>query len=323
MTAQENIAVVGCGVIGLTTAICLVKAGYKLVIVSRDALADTTSAVAAALWYPYHAEPKDKVAVWAQTTLSRYREEQSIAEAGIQWQDFSEYLNPEAAIPWWHETVDGFRWEEKLCDLPFGMRRICYYSVPVVDTSFYLKYLEKELLDLGVQFVKADLSSIDDAFEFGKTVVNCSGIGAIQLVGDNDLHPARGQAVRIKKKPGHRGVVDLTREPKIAHVFPRISDTIIGGTYEENKFALEPDEIETWAIIERCKSVLIELGDVPDEDILSVSCGLRPVRSSVRVESEAHALGKLFHNYGHGGAGFTLSWGCAEEIVELVRAAGA
>jgi D-amino-acid oxidase len=323
MRAKENLAVVGCGVIGLTSAIGLAKAGFKVVAVSRDALADTTSAVAAACWYPYHAEPKDKVAVWAATTLARYREEESIEDAGIKWQDFSEYLNPESAIPWWHDTVDRFRWEEKLYDLPFGMRRICYYSVPVVDTSLYLKYLEKSLLDLGVQFVKADLSSIDDAFEYGETVVNCSGIGAIQLAGDNDLHPARGQAVRIKKKPCHRGVVDLTREPKIAHVFPRINDTVIGGTYEENKFELEPDEFETWEIIERCKSVLPELGDVPDEDILGVSCGLRPVRSSVRVECEEHARGKLFHNYGHGGAGFTLSWGCAEEIVALVRAAGA
>jgi D-amino-acid oxidase len=50
------------------------------------------------------------------------------------------------------------------------------------------------------------------------------------------------------------------------------------------------------------------------EDVVCV----RPARSSVRLESERFEDGRVVHNYGHGGAGFTVSWGCAEEVARLV-----
>jgi D-amino-acid oxidase len=162
--------------------------------------------------------------------------------------------------------------------------------------------------------------SIDEAFEIDNVVVNCFGIGAIALCNDHDLHPARGQVIRIKKRPEHLPLVDATLEPKLAHITPRTNDTILGGTYEPNESSLKPSHDETLVIIQRCKNISPALGEVSDSDILGVSCGLRPVRSSVRVEQERHGPGNwLFHNYGHGGAGFTLAWGCARAICELVR----
>lgn len=320
MREKAKIAVVGSGVIGMTTALCLARNAYKTTVVAKDRHAQTTSASAAALWYPFKAEPKEKVAAWAQRSLAVFREMESIPEAGVVWPEFSELLLPEADLPWWRTTVEGFRYDDQIVSLPAGRRRVCHYYVPIMDTNTYLDYLYQSLKALDVAFVEADLSSIDQAFDFGETVVNCSGIGAIKLVNDHDLHPGRGQVVRIKRQPSHLPVLDLTQDPKFAHVTPRLHDTIVGGTYEEGVFSLEPDPNETMAIIERCKAIFPALGEVSKSDILGTVCGLRPVRSAVRVEPERFGKSWIFHNYGHGGAGFTLSWGCAEEIVSLVEA---
>ncbi len=72
------------------------------------------------------------------------------------------------------------------------------------------------------------------------------------------------------------------------------------------------------AILSRCARLAPDFPAIVAEDILSVYCGLRPARSTVRVEGEWVAPDQLLiHNYGHGGAGITLSWGCAAEVVEL------
>jgi D-amino-acid oxidase len=319
---MTEIVVIGSGVIGMTTALCLSKNGYEVTIISKDNYSQTTSAAAAALWLPFKAEPKDKVCTWAQKTLSAFKEQASIPEAGIVWHEFSEFLLPEADLPWWHTTIDSFRCDNELIDLPIGKRKVCHFSVPIIDTGLYLPYLQNCLQAARVKFLTADLTSISDAFAFGNIVINCSGIGAINLAKDQDLHPARGQIVRIKRQPHHLALVDLTLEPRIAHVMPRINDTVLGGTYEEGVFDLEPNKNEMAAIIKRCQDIFPALGNISQADILSSACGLRPVRSSVRVELEQFGTKQVFHNYGHGGSGFTLSWGCAEEIFALVSAAG-
>jgi D-amino-acid oxidase len=205
-----------------------------------------------------------------------------------------------------------------LVELAAGSRSASSFAVPVIDTSVYLNYVHDLLRSRQVQFVSSDLSSLEEALAWAPSIVNCSGVGAIQLAKDSDLHPARGQIVRIKRRPDHAGFVDLTQEPAIAHVTPRTHDTVLGGTYEANVSTLAPDWDEAARTLERCQAICPALASISLEDVLGISCGLRPVRSSVRVEAE-HVNGHpIVHNYGHGGAGFTLAWGCAEEVCLLL-----
>jgi D-amino-acid oxidase len=68
-------------------------------------------------------------------------------------------------------------------------------------------------------------------------------------------------------------------------------------------------------ILEKCRLLEPALSQAA---ILGHAVGLRPGRREVRLELEWLAGGRaVIHNYGHGGAGFTLSWGCAREVVEL------
>jgi D-amino-acid oxidase len=102
-------------------------------------------------------------------------------------------------------------------------------------------------------------------------------------------------------------------------VVPRIDDIVLGGTYEENQEDRSTDDVAVNAIIARCRRLCPELAKQKPE-VLGSACGLRPVRSEVRLEMERLSSGRtIIHNYGHGGAGVTLAWGCAQDVAKLVE----
>ena len=101
----------------------------------------------------------------------------------------------------------------------------------------------------------------------------------------------------------------------IAYVIPRSDDTLLGGQAKPDDWSAVPDPAIAAEIIARCSRLVPE---VTNARVLEHLVGLRPGRSSVRVEAESTPAGLVVHNYGHGGAGVTLSWGCAEEVVRLV-----
>jgi D-amino-acid oxidase len=153
-------------------------------------------------------------------------------------------------------------------------------------------------------------------------VVDCTGLGAREVAGDDELRPVRGQLV-VVENPGidewfigaESGAGDAT------YVLPQPYGLLLGGTAEEGAEDTAPDPATTRSIVERCARVHPELADAR---VLDVRVGLRPYRPRVRLETERLADGALcVHNYGHGGAGVTVSWGCALEAVRLLDAAAA
>lgn len=315
---MEEILVLGSGVIGLTTAYCLAKENYKVKIVAGCSYDQTTSSVAAAFFYPYKAEPFDSVASWMQTSLHQYRNLALDPDSGVVWTDFSELLLPEGAIPWWHDSVDSFKLEEQIIELPVGKRRRCHYRVPVIDSSLYLKYLHRSVAELGVGIVIRQIKDMKECFESNTLVVNCAGLGAKELFEDKDLHAARGQVISVQLNKPHNALVDLTVDGRIAHIIPRVNDSVLGGTYEPDEYSLEPDSNVTDQIIDNCKKSFPHFAALNRQNVIAVKCGLRPVRSRVRLEKESVGSNLILHNYGHGGAGFTLSWGCAKDVCKLV-----
>lgn len=75
-----------------------------------------------------------------------------------------------------------------------------------------------------------------------------------------------------------------------------------------------PEEVN--AILSRAKSMCPYLNDRP---VSEVRVGLRPGRDTIRLELDTgSAACPVVHNYGHGGSGWTVMWGCAEDVVNLV-----
>lgn len=312
-----NILVIGCGVSGLTTGLCLLEAGHTVSIWARELPPNTTSNIAAAIWFPYKAYPAERVTAWSKKSLHKFKVLQSDEESGIFMANILEVKSVPTPDPWWVTAVEDFRHAMKE-ELPPGYSDGFTFETPVIDTLVYLDYLMHTFGRKG-QIMQRAITSLTEAFAQSDIVVNCTGLGARELVGDHELRPAKGQVVRIKHNGFRRVLLDEEGPNGLAYIVPRTHDIVLGGTYEEQKESLEVDADETQAIVRRCANLAREFSIVIPEDIMSVVCGLRPVRSTVRVEAERISPDRLLvHNYGHGGAGFTLSWGCATEVVQLI-----
>lgn len=148
-------------------------------------------------------------------------------------------------------------------------------------------------------------------------VVNCTGLDSLDLVPDRSVRPVRGQLV-VVENPGITTwltSVDHSADTS-TYFFPQPGGLILGGTAEENAWSMTPDPATAEAIIARCAAFRPEIAEAR---VLEHRVGLRPTRPAVRLEREVLRGGRvLVHNYGHGGAGITVAWGCAREAADLV-----
>ena len=183
-----------------------------------------------------------------------------------------------------------------------------------MDTTIYLDYLANRFVAAGgsiVTNVRFDkLEEIDPKFDL---VINCAGIGAHELVQDTDLEPHRGQVAIVPKIESLSCAIVCDDTP-LMYAIPRTNDCVFGGTNEISD-DLDVDLKSTTRILDECSRVL----KIERPNVLTERVGLRPFRKSgVRLERDRLRDGRtVIHNYGHGGAGFTLSWGCAREVLDL------
>jgi D-amino-acid oxidase len=310
-----NVLVIGSGVSGLSCGIRLLEAGLSAQIWARDLPPRTTSNVAAAIWYPYKAYPEHLVVGWSAVAYADFVQLAQLPETGVVQRTGMEIFPWQVEDPWWRAAVPSFR-RAVASELPAGYSDGYVFESPVIEMPVYLGYLMQRFESLGGQIVVRSLTSVDQAFEHCDRVIDCAGLGARELVGDSTLVPIRGQVVRVAQVGIERFWLDDYGPNGVTYIVPRANDCILGGTADEGSEDLTPDPATAAAIIERCAALEPRLRDA---EILEHKVGLRPGRPSVRLVAEQPAPGKLLvHNYGHGGAGVTLSWGCAAEVVRLL-----
>ena len=183
-----------------------------------------------------------------------------------------------------------------------------------MDTTVYLDYLAQRFRESRRRdsFHKglAKLEDVDGSFDL---VVNCAGIGARTLAQDFELEPHRGQVVIVPKINLPAAIV--CDDSPLTYAIPRANDCVLGGTNDLSEDRTI-DRAATARIVAECSRVL----RIDEPDVLAEHVGLRPFRrSGVRVERAQLRDGRaLIHDYGHGGSGFTLSWGCAEAVARIV-----
>ncbi len=216
---KHRVAIVGAGVSGLTCGVLFAERGYRTAIFAEETGQRTTSATAAAIWYPYDAEPADAVIAWALKTykvlvdLSREpRTGVSIIELR-QLSRTGEAQIPNWAVPLGGRALDASALASGLCPVPDRTQRGSYSSliptaftgsfaitVPLMDTTIYLNYLEERLIKAGGSITaNVHLERLEDVSSEFDLVINCSGIGARNLVRDVDLEPHRGQVAIVPK----------------------------------------------------------------------------------------------------------------------------
>lgn len=309
-----DVIVIGCGVSGLSCGIRLLQRGFTVTIVARDLPPATTSNVAAAIWYPYKAYPEDRVQQWGRSTLATFYELMAEPKAGISAVRLIELLQRPSSAPWWHGVVRHFR-HALPGELPPGYGGGYCVEVPLVETPTYMAYLLRQFQEWGGRVERRLITSLAELKAQNRLIVNCSGIGARRLAQDEAVYPIRGQILRVKAPLAKRHFIDEIGPRSLAYVIPRRHDCILGGTAEENNWNLDVNPESAVTILQKCRQIEPALANA---EILEHLVGLRPGRHEVRLELEPVAEDcAIIHNYGHGGAGFTLSWGCADEVVAL------
>ncbi|MGV9943974.1 FAD-dependent oxidoreductase [Streptomyces sp. NPDC003401] len=308
----EDVVVVGGGVVGLATAVVLAERGRRVRVWTRDPVERTTSAVAGALWWPYHIEPVEAARTWALRSLEVYEELARRPEStGVR-------------------LVDGVMGETGLDDVEgwavgrlAGLRRATAAEypggtavrarLPLIDMAVHLPWLRERLRRAGGTVEERTVRDLAEAD--APVVVNCTGLGARELAADPSVRPVRGQLVVVANPGVRTWLVSTAPDGEMAYLFPQPGRLLLGGTAEDGVWSLEPDPAVAAAIVRRCAALRPE---VAGARVLEHRVGLRPVRPAVRLEREVLPDGRaVVHHYGHGGAGVTVAWGCAEEAAGL------
>jgi D-amino-acid oxidase len=319
-----EVLVIGAGVAGLTTAVCLAESGLAVAVQASQPPGQTTSAVAGAIWGRHLVEDTDRVTRWCAETLEVFTALAADPGTGVRLVTGTDAARGAYPRPDWAVPLRDLRPCEPEA-LPAGFAAGWRYTAPVVSMPVYLDYLAVRLRQAGGEITTAPLPSLVQAVQqsTAPVIVNCTGAGARDFVPDPAVTAIRGQVV-VAENPGLTeffiGAGDETHE--LSYMFPHRDRVVLGGTEVPGDWSLEPWPRTARRILADCAAIDPRLATAR---ILEHRVGLRPVRAEVRLEAETdgfdgdgHGAGPLvIHNYGHGGGGVTLSWGCAREAARL------
>lgn len=305
---MKTVIVIGCGISGLATALELVARNFDVVIYADRLPPHTTSDRAAAFWSPYYAGGH-RVVQWAQVSYRHYERLAADPRCGVRMTRLRRFgKNDSRACPDWAAALpEGRAKSLPASALPPGYDEGYELLVPIIETHIFLPHLMNRFTAAGGRIVRRRVSGLNALEAEADLLVNCTGLGALALTADDQMIPVKGQVVQLDLRPD---VPILLDEQQPTYLVPRSDGLIVGGTREEGVFDEHTDEQTLTDILRRAERFLPQVATARR---LGQWAGLRPYRSTVRVER----CGRIIHNYGHGGSGFTLAWGCARDVAGL------
>ncbi|KAL7663897.1 FAD dependent oxidoreductase domain-containing protein [[Candida] zeylanoides] len=347
---MSSIVVVGAGVVGLTTALCLKRAfpSAKVSIVAQFLPGDSdityTSPFAGANWHTFSDDDDLVLQEFDKPGYLKFLELANEPRSGVWTKKSFAYLNKSSFDDLGRDRAKFFKWYcifvrdfEEIDPKDFPASDIALgfsFTGVVITVPIYLNYLLSECLACGIEVRRKRLATIAEARRLhpggADLVVNCTGLMATRLGGvvdPNRNYPVRGQVLHVSNNAPYK--VSVSFDPQypdeLLYVMPRKEGgCIIGGcTYADANPNV--DDKLTQRIITRAVKYVPELvdpsyADNPSSiDVIKVNVGLRPAREGgARVEQDpSHEW--LIHNYGAGGGGYQGSYGFAERVLQIVR----
>lgn len=339
------VAILGRGVIGLTTAVSLLERGIPCTLFApprEPASAGIASAAAPAVFTPFTGADSVRLERWIHASFARYRDLAALHPdaSGVRMTEFREYLYKAPR----HTPLAHLLSERPITPRPPGLVAASASLRPHILTARFLPWLEHRLLALGGSIIPqhitdpAALLAPQGAASGFRIIINCTGIGAHALTADARLRPIAGQVLHIPNTIGLTySLHDDAPNDRVAYIFTYDDRLVLGSTNLEGHWTAEASADAELAIIERCRT-LLKLDGHPrwndlarDLDrpgsVIARLAGLRPARGNPgisedpRVEAQQIAPGRwIYHHYGHGRSGVTLAWGTAAEVADGVAA---
>ena len=333
-----KLAVVGAGVVGLSTAYHLAErfsdAGVSVTVIAGRFSPNTTSDKAGALIQPLalseKAEDDVHLQQWTRDTFKHFASlyhSETAAEVELSVVSGYRFMPRTSQLPWWKDLVFGFRClptespeVRAVTQLPqpHDDMSVWAFSTYLLDCRRYLPWLMRGFIARGGVVEQRRLESLDELRDYD-VVINCTGLGAAELVGDPDVRPVRGQAVLVRAPwINHFVIGDCESEVEMTYILPRPRDVLLGGTGVSGNWSETVDSATSEAIVARCVALLPSLRGA---EVVGTWAGGRPGRKAVRLEREDRGPGRqpVIHNYGHGAQGIILHWGCALEVGRILE----
>ncbi len=333
-TRKPRVVIVGAGVTGLTVATCLTETyGNQLDIsliadkFSPDITSDRAGAdLIGGIWW--YSGDKQRQA-WTSSSLQFFEQlycssspamREKIGLRKVQGYRMFKKL---PADPWCFEKLPEY-FNRKLSREETEALGPAYDGYIVYDStlfllkgSLYMPWLMDKLRVKGSLIQQHKVESLSELTGYD-VIINCTGLRSYELVGDKSLYPTRGQSVVVRAPSINRfHTFADSGSTEMVYIFPHKDHVIIGGTVEPHNWSTTRDPDTDRDILQRCSRFEPSLEEA---DVIGGWACLRPSRESVRLEVEdPSATPAVVHNYGHGGSGFLLSWGCAMDTVGLVK----
>ncbi|KAK3089063.1 hypothetical protein FSP39_000502 [Pinctada imbricata] len=333
---KSNVCVVGAGIIGLSSAVRVQESGpsVRVTVIADKFSPSTTGDGSPGTWKPHllNEDQADLIREWSEETFEHLLTLQRSPLAGkLGVQLLSGYNFSQAAQnPSWKTKVFGFRNirddELKICpDLKYeNTKRGVFYTTLSIDVKSYLSWLQERFVANGGLLEERKINQLEQLFYDYDVIVNCTGIGSHDLVGDRELTPVRGQLMKVEA-PWIKYFI-IRQDPKDdtneVFIFPGRDVVTLGGTAQVGNWNPDIDPVDAESIWKNCLALMPSLKDAK---VLNNWVGFRPKRTHVRLEMETRQTDgrnkMIVHNYGHSGSGVTLHWGCAGHAAILVREA--
>ncbi|XP_058446493.1 D-aspartate oxidase-like [Malaya genurostris] len=336
---MKEIVVIGAGVNGLCAAVQLAEYYYgvaSVTLISEDVSPATTGDGSAGLWGPYYCgkTPDHKIVKWSTATHVFFHQlwQNGLASRiGVSLQPCVRLTTDPDGYPEpsWKDIVYGCQKlsQTELDRLSYEHGRSYtggyHFATFTCEPSGLLPYLFNRFVNVGGKFVQAKVQSIDSVLNNRKVdlIINCTGLGSLEMLGDKEVLPIRGQVARVFAPWIFEITLDDSDDGN--YIIPNSETVILGGTHQMNDFNRNVSSTDSKFIFDGCERMLPSLKKAPK---VKEWVGLRPGRNTVRLELEHYKAGKrtipIIHNYGHGGCGVTLCWGCGTEVLHLSKGLG-
>ncbi|MEE3922512.1 FAD-binding oxidoreductase [Micromonospora sp. BRA006-A] len=313
MTARPDVVVLGSGVTGLSTGIRLAEGGARVLIRTAEPPARTTSIQASALVGPNLSPPDDPQRAWTDETLRVLRDEPM---PGVTLREGVLAARPAGATPPFVEQTPGFRPLDEH-ERPAGFGTAFTVRLPLVDMPVYLAYLQQRFLDAGGELRTEPVASLDEAAAVAPVVVNCTGLAARALTGDDELYPVRGPKIVVRNPGIERFFLEAPMTPTWASIF-RTATTWCSAARSGAATTPRPTRPRS-GTSSRGAPRSSRPWPAPRCSRTPSGCG-PAARPRGWRPSAGDAL--VVHNYGHAGNGVMLSWGCARDAAALAQGGG-
>ncbi|XP_037037136.1 D-aspartate oxidase-like isoform X2 [Bradysia coprophila] len=359
-----HVLIIGAGVSGLTTAWVLLDRGYKItVIAAKYASKDEkiTSQIAGALWeWPppvcgryWHWEDicLDNLKRRCLVSFHRFNTLADNPETGVRMCKSNLFFGrPIQSCPAQtrklaeiKETLPGFRHDIKIVEElganpDYGIVDSYCHLAPIIDSDQYMDWLinylkSRDNIKFFTREIKGNLLAQECellTYYEADMIVNCTGINAKELVGDDTVFSLRGAYFRMIndgskfRKINEAMMVTLDGEESNDMIFivPRNNNTVILGAIGEREVLDLNINLENYPplkkMLERDLAFYPDLKNGEFDPDYPIAIGIRPFRRTHVQLGRERKDSRIVHNYGHGDSGYTLSFGCAEDVADII-----